>query len=92
MNSDKVQALELYQSLSALQPRYQDLYNALEKQYKSCQCYTCKVRLVAFGMEVTSLNSNVSHLEAQLLPPLIGILDKLTVKYKISKGQIIILS
>lgn len=90
MNSEKAQALELYQSLSALQPQYQELYNALKKQYQSCQCYACKVRLIAFGLEVQSLNSNVNHLEKQLLPSLTDILDKFNIKYKIHKGQVII--
>lgn len=92
MNSEKAQVLELYQSLSALQPKYHELYRALEKQYESCQCYACKLRLIAFGMEVTSLNSNVSHLEAQLLPSLTGILDKLTIKHKISNDQVFIMN
>jgi len=85
------QVLELYHSLSALQPRYEELYLALEEQYQSCQCYACKVRMITFSMELTSLNSNVRNLEAQLLPSITSILDRLSVKYKVSNGHIVIL-
>jgi len=91
MNSNMEQVLELYHSLSALQPRYEELYLALEEQYQTCQCYACKVRMISFGMELTSLNSNVSHLEAQLMPSITGILDRLSIRYEISKGHVVIL-
>ncbi|MBS1773949.1 MAG: hypothetical protein JST82_13915 [Bacteroidetes bacterium] len=91
MHSDKAKALELYRSLSALQPKYQDLYTDLHKQYQSCQCYACKVRLITFGIELVNLNAYVSHLETTLLPPISGVLDKLNINYTILNDLIMIL-
>lgn len=81
MNRRNQSDLELYEALTALQSFYRELYKDLEAQFRKCACFSCKIRLITFGMELVSVNSQVEGLEAKLAPPVNNILNALSIPY-----------
>lgn len=84
MESKNQNDLELYEALSALHAFYKQLYRDLEGQYSKCMCFTCKMRLVTFGMELVSINTLIEHLESELMPPVDRILAAMSISYCVS--------
>lgn len=76
--------LEVYQSYCVLQAKYKQVYEELEQRYHSCPCFTCKLELILFGLELLSLNSLVEHIEDQILPGIDTILNKMEIGFILS--------
>lgn len=76
--------LEVYQSYCRLQTKYKQVYEELEQKYHCCPCFSCKLELILFGLELLTLNSLVEHLESQIVPGIDTILNEMKVDFILS--------
>lgn len=65
--------IEIYRSYLHLQARFENMYQALETQYRNCGCDSCKMDLAAFTIEYVRLNAVLEQIERRL-PPGYGLL------------------
>ena len=88
MKNNEAIFLKRYQELILLCEQYKELYRELEKRYKNCECFHCKMRLVTLGMEIVSLNSVAEQMERDLLPPIEEIFNSMSINFTIEDGKI----
>ncbi|PZF71608.1 hypothetical protein [Taibaiella soli] len=76
-----------YLEFCNLQNKYKEIYTDLELRYLECGCFKCRLKLISFGLELSSLNALVNHLEEKLAPGIEDILQTLNINYNIVDGQ-----
>jgi hypothetical protein len=76
-----------YLEFCNLQEKYKEIYTDLELKYLECGCFKCRLKLISFGLELSSLNALVNHLEEKLAPNIGDILQTLNINYNIVDGQ-----
>jgi hypothetical protein len=77
-----------YEAYLQIQSRYVGMYRQLELQYESCKCFSCRMKVITFGLELLALNSFIDQLEAEVVPGIGDILEELKIDHKLSdNGQ-----
>ena len=78
--------LKDYIAYLELQAHYTRMYKDLKEQYKSCQCFDCKIQVMTFGLELVALNAFIEEMEAEIAPEVGTILNKMEIAFKVNES------